>query len=68
MAVHYYGNHAPREAVPTALLLVTDRGVFSPRDTSARAFQVRILPKQDSVLLLRREELVPGSTEKLRAK
>jgi tetratricopeptide (TPR) repeat protein len=68
VVVHYYGNHSPRDVVPTALLLVTDRAVFSPRDAYARTFQVRILPKQDNYLLLRREELVPGSAALLRTR
>jgi tetratricopeptide (TPR) repeat protein len=58
--VHYYGNNSQRYAVPTALLLVTDRDVFSQEDTYQRRFQVRILPKQNAQLLLRRETLVPA--------
>jgi hypothetical protein len=45
--------------VPTALLLVSDRGVFMPEDQYRRRFQVRILPKDDALLLLRREEMGP---------
>ncbi len=56
--VHYYGNNSQRYVVPTALLLVTDRDVFSEEDTYQRRFQVRILPNQDAKLLLRREQLV----------
>ncbi|WNG54477.1 DUF2135 domain-containing protein [Archangium gephyra] len=58
--VHYYGNNSQRYAVPTALLLVTDRNVFSKDDAYQRRFQVRILPRQNAQLLLRREELVPA--------
>ncbi|MFY0563717.1 VIT domain-containing protein [Archangium lansingense] len=58
--VHYYGNNSQRYAVPTALLLVTDRNVFSKEDTYQRRFQVRILPRANAQLLLRREELVPA--------
>jgi hypothetical protein len=56
--VHYYGNNSARYVVPTALLLVSDRGVFTPEDEYRRRFQVRILPKNDARLLLRREELI----------
>ncbi|WP_224363833.1 VIT domain-containing protein [Hyalangium versicolor] len=59
VVVHYYGNHSQRYVVPTALLLVSDRGVFTPEDEYRRRFQVRILPKNDALLLLRREEMVP---------
>ncbi|MCP3098856.1 DUF2135 domain-containing protein [Myxococcus sp. K15C18031901] len=62
VVVHYYGNRSPRLAVPTALLLVSDRGVFTPEDTYRRRFQLRILPKQDARLLLRREELIAGKS------
>lgn len=55
--VHYYGNNSPRLAVPTALLLVADRQVFGPEDRYARRMQMRMLPKRDAVLELRREEL-----------
>ncbi|RKH49461.1 DUF2135 domain-containing protein, partial [Corallococcus llansteffanensis] len=58
VVVHYYGNNSARYVVPTALLLVSDRGVFTADDMAQRRFQVRILPKNDSRLLLRREELV----------
>jgi tetratricopeptide (TPR) repeat protein len=59
VVVHYYGSHSSRYVVPTALLLVSDRGVFSPEDEYRRRFQVRILPKDNALLLLRREEMVP---------
>jgi hypothetical protein len=59
VVVHYYGNRSPRYVVPTALLLVSDRGVFTPEDEYRRRFQVRILPKDDALLLLRREDMVP---------
>ena len=59
VVVHYYGNNSPRYVVPTALLLVSDRGVFTPEDEYRRRFQVRILPKNDALLLLRREDMVP---------
>ncbi|MCE9667687.1 DUF2135 domain-containing protein [Myxococcus stipitatus] len=62
VVVHYYGNRSPRLAVPTALLLVSDRGVFTPEDAYQRRFQLRILPKQDARLLLRREELIAAKT------
>ncbi|MBN2496372.1 MAG: hypothetical protein JXR96_17395 [Deltaproteobacteria bacterium] len=55
--VHYYGNNSPRLAVPTSLLLVCDRDVFGPEDRYTRRFQMRMLPKQDAVLELRRERL-----------
>lgn len=60
VVVHYYGNHSARDVVPTALLLVSDRGVFTAEDLGQRRFQVRILPKSDARLLLRREVLVAG--------
>lgn len=56
--VHYYGNRSARDVVPTALLLVSDRNVFTAEDMAQRRFQVRILPKANALLLLRREELV----------
>ncbi len=59
VVVHYYGNNSPRYVVPTALLLVSDRSVFTPEDEYRRRFQVRILPKNDALLLLRREEMAP---------
>jgi hypothetical protein len=40
-------------------LLVSDRGVFTPEQEYRRRFQVRILPKDNARLLLRREEMVP---------
>jgi tetratricopeptide (TPR) repeat protein len=57
VAVHYYGNNSPRLAVPTALLLVADRDVFGPEDRYTRRIQMRMLPKRDAVLELRRERL-----------
>jgi len=57
VAVHYYGNNSPRLAVPTALLLVSDRDVFSAEDRYTRRMQMRMLPKRDAVLELRRERL-----------
>jgi tetratricopeptide (TPR) repeat protein len=59
VVVHYYGNRSQRYVVPTALLLVSDRGVFTPEDEYRRRFQVRILPKDNALLLLRREDMVP---------
>jgi tetratricopeptide (TPR) repeat protein len=59
VVVHYYGNNSARYVVPTALLLVTDRGAFTPEDAYQRRFQVRILPNTDAQLLLRRETLGP---------
>ncbi len=59
VVVHYFGNNSPRYVVPTALLLVSDRGAFTPEDEYRRRFQVRILPKDDALLLLRREEMAP---------
>jgi hypothetical protein len=59
VVVHYYGNRSSRYVVPTALLLVSDRGVFAPEQEYRRRFQVRILPKDNARLLLRREEMVP---------
>ena len=53
-----------RYVVPSALLRVSDRGVFSDRGVCGtdaphrHRFQLRILPKYDARLLLRREELV----------
>jgi tetratricopeptide (TPR) repeat protein len=58
VVVHYYGNRSSRYVVPTALLLVSDRGVFDIEDAYQRRFQLRILPKDNALLLLRREELV----------
>ncbi|MHA7632947.1 DUF2135 domain-containing protein [Corallococcus sp. M7] len=58
MLVHYYGNRSSRYVVPTALLLVSDRNVFTADDAAQRRFQVRILPNTNARLLLRREELV----------
>jgi tetratricopeptide (TPR) repeat protein len=58
VVVHYYGNRSQRYVVPTALLLVSDRGVFDLDDAYQRRFQLRILPKNNALLLLRREELV----------
>ncbi|MFY0576503.1 hypothetical protein ACN28S_21055 [Cystobacter fuscus] len=58
MAVHYYGNNSARYVVPTALLLVTDRGSFSRDDGYQRRFQLRILPKAEAALLLRSEDVV----------
>ncbi|QRK04334.1 hypothetical protein JQX13_29185 [Archangium violaceum] len=49
-----------RYVAPTALLLVTDRGVFSRDDGNQRQFQLRILPKAEAALLLRTEEVAPG--------
>jgi len=60
VAVHYFGNNSARYVVPTALLLVTDRGVFSRDDGYQRQFQLRILPKAEAALLLRGEEVFPG--------
>ncbi len=57
VAVHFYGNNSPRLAVPTSLLLVMDKDVFGPEDRYTRRFQMRMLPKQDAVLELRREQL-----------
>jgi hypothetical protein len=59
VVVHYYGNRSSRYVVPTALLLVSDRGVFGPEQEHRRRFQLRILPQDDARLLLRREEMVP---------
>ncbi len=59
VVVHYYGNRSSRYVVPTALLLVSDRGVFAPEQEHRRRFQLRILPQDDARLLLRREEMVP---------
>ncbi|MDC0709299.1 DUF2135 domain-containing protein [Stigmatella sp. ncwal1] len=59
VVVHYYGNNSSRYVVPTSLLLVSDRNVFTPEDTYQRRFQVRILPNKSALLLLRREELLP---------
>jgi tetratricopeptide (TPR) repeat protein len=59
VVVHYYGNRSSRYVVPTALLLVSDRGVFAPEQEFRRRFQLRILPQDDARLLLRREEMVP---------
>jgi len=59
VVVHYYGNNSQRYVVPTALLLVSDRDVFKPEDEFRRRFQVRILPKNNALLLLRREEMIP---------
>jgi tetratricopeptide (TPR) repeat protein len=59
VVVHYYGNRSSRYVVPTALLLVSDRGVFAPEQEYRRRFQLRILPQDDARLLLRREEMVP---------
>jgi tetratricopeptide (TPR) repeat protein len=58
VVAHYYGNNSQRYVVPTAMLLVTDREVFSKTDAYQRRFQMRILPKQSAQVLLRREELV----------
>ncbi|NOK20615.1 DUF2135 domain-containing protein [Corallococcus carmarthensis] len=60
VVVHYYGNRSSRYVVPTALLLVSDRNVFTADDMAQRRFQVRILPNTDARLLLRREVLVAG--------
>ena len=60
VAVHYFGNNSARYVVPTALLLVTDRGVFSRDDGYQRQFQLRILPEAKAALLLRGEEVFPG--------
>ena len=57
VAVHYYGNNSSRLAVPTSLLLVSDRDVFGPEDRYTRRIQMRMLPKRDAVLELRRERL-----------
>ncbi|MCP3140292.1 VIT domain-containing protein [Pyxidicoccus xibeiensis] len=59
VVVHYFGSRSARDVVPTALLLVSDRGVFDETATHPRRFQLRILPKTNARLLLRREELVP---------
>ncbi|MDY7231660.1 VIT domain-containing protein [Hyalangium rubrum] len=64
VVVHYYGNNSSRYVVPTALLLVSDRGVFTPEDTYRRRFQVRILPNKNALLLLRREELIAAERPK----
>ncbi len=61
VVVHYYGNNSSRYVVPTALLLVSDRGVFGPEDAYQRRFQVRILPNRNALLLLRREELLASA-------
>jgi tetratricopeptide (TPR) repeat protein len=61
VVVHYYGNNSSRYVVPTALLLVSDRGVFGPEDAYTRRFQVRILPNRNALLLLRREELIASA-------
>jgi tetratricopeptide (TPR) repeat protein len=60
VVVHYYGNRSARYVVPTALLLVSDRGVFGEEPSHRRRFQLRILPKDNARLLLRREELIPA--------
>jgi uncharacterized protein YfaP (DUF2135 family) len=65
VVVHYYGNNSSRYVVPTALLLVSDRGVFSPEDSYQRRFQVRILPNRNALLLLRREELIAQAKPKV---
>ena len=57
VAVHYFGNNSPRLAVPTSLLLVADRDVFGPEDRYTRRIQMRMLPRRDAVLELRRERL-----------
>ncbi|NTX00911.1 hypothetical protein [Myxococcus sp. CA040A] len=62
VVVHFYGHRAPKLSVPTALLLVSDKGVFSSGDSYQRRFQLRILPKNDARLLLRREEFIPRKT------
>ena len=67
VVVHYYGNNSARYVVPTALLLVSDRGVFTPNDMAQRRFQVRILPNKDSRLLLRREVLVASGKDPVSA-
>jgi tetratricopeptide (TPR) repeat protein len=64
VVVHYYGNNSSRYVVPTALLLVSDRGVFGPEDAYRRRFQVRILPNRNALLLLRREELIAQAQPK----
>ncbi|RKG95892.1 DUF2135 domain-containing protein [Corallococcus sp. CA053C] len=67
VVVHYYGNNSARYVVPTALLLVSDRGVFTPDDMAQRRFQVRILPNKDARLLLRREVLVASGKDPVSA-
>ncbi|WP_395805967.1 VIT domain-containing protein [Archangium minus] len=61
VAVHYFGNNSARYVVPTALLLVTDRGVFSRDDGYQRQFQLRILPRAEAALFLRGEEVMTGT-------
>ncbi|MHB8877126.1 MAG: hypothetical protein ACYC8T_25805, partial [Myxococcaceae bacterium] len=60
VVVHYFGNNSPRFAVPTAVLLTTDQGVFGPAERERREFQVSILPKKDATLLLRTETFKAG--------
>lgn len=62
VVVHFYGHRSPKLSVPTALLLVSDKGVFASADSYERRFQLRILPKNDARLLLRREEFIPLKT------
>ncbi|MCY1001895.1 hypothetical protein OWM54_32540 [Myxococcus sp. MISCRS1] len=62
VVVHFYGHRAPKLAVPTAVLLVSDRNVFSVDEPTQRRFQLRILPKKDAKLLLRREEFISRKT------
>jgi hypothetical protein len=62
VAVHYFGNNSARYVVPTALLLVTDRGALSRDDGYQRQFLLRILPKTEAALLLRGEEVARVKT------
>jgi hypothetical protein len=56
IAVHYYGNESPRWSVPTVVLLVLERHPFSAESHGDRRYRVCLLPKDDAVLSVAREE------------
>jgi len=62
VAVHYYGNNSARDVVPTAVLLMTDRNALGRGDKYERSFQLRILPKQAALFLLRKDHVAGAAT------
>ncbi|HVR74150.1 MAG TPA: hypothetical protein VMT52_07460, partial [Planctomycetota bacterium] len=53
---HYFGNNSARWSVPTAVLVLRDRGGSAPWEGAAPRCQVRILGAEDAVMSLVKEE------------
>ncbi len=60
LMVHYYGRSLPKVRAPTALLLVVDRGLYRAGHHQQREFLVRLLPRQDALMLVRSEQFGSG--------